>query len=357
MTAPTAVARSDRTDSTLLTVTVHDDGDRWDRFVRDDPHGTFCHRWVWRDIMRDVLRHESRYVVAAGLDGEWHGVLPLVEVDSQIFGHYLVSMPFLNYGGPLGTPVARRHLAVWAEDHAMRRGVDLMELRSREVIPDLTARRSYRKVTVVLDLPTHAEALWEEAFSSKLRSQIRRPQKAGCSVRFGAAEVDAFYSVFARHMRDLGTPVLPRALFHDIAEALGDEVVFATVRENGQAIAGGCGFVWGDEFEMTWAASLVERKRLAPNMLLYWACMEESVNRGLRRFNFGRCTPGSGTHRFKQQWGGTDVSLPWIHWSASGVSATPAPDRPHYQAATAVWKRLPVAVTTRFGPILARQLP
>jgi len=30
------------------------------------------------------------------------GVLPLVRVRSFVFGHYLVSMPFLNYGGPLG---------------------------------------------------------------------------------------------------------------------------------------------------------------------------------------------------------------------------------------------------------------
>ena len=70
--------------------------------------------------------------------------------------------------------------------------------------------------------------------------------------------------------------------------------------------------------------------------------MEQMIAHGVRVFDFGRrCTPGSGNHRFKQQWGGTDVPLPWLQWSPRNVAATPSPERPAYRLAIAAWRRLP----------------
>jgi CelD/BcsL family acetyltransferase involved in cellulose biosynthesis len=158
-------------------------------------------------------------------------------------------------------------------------------------------------------------------------------------------------------MRDLGTPVLPLAFFERIARVFGETAVFAAVYWQDRPVAGGCGFVWADEFEITWAASLTEFNRYAPNMLLYCALMEEMIRRGIAVFNFGRCTPGSGTHRFKQQWGGEEVSLPWVQWSPAGRAEIPSQDGRVYSLATAVWQRLPLFVANHLGPRLARRLP
>jgi CelD/BcsL family acetyltransferase involved in cellulose biosynthesis len=138
----------------------------------------------------------------------------------------------------------------------------------------------------------------------------------------------------------------------------GDRVVFVTVyTKEGSPAAAACALVCGDELEVTWASSLRELNRLSPNMLLYARLMEEAIARGVRVFNFGRCTPDGPTHRFKQQWGGRDVPLPWAFWSKTGVASTPSPDRPIFRAATAVWSRLPMAIANRVGQLLARQLP
>ena len=137
---------------------------RWDAFVLGAEGATFCHLSAWRDVIGRVLGH----IV---------GVLPLVRVRSRIFGHYLVSMPFLNAGGPLGPPEVRERLVAWAVDEAARSGADLLEVRSRDdVAPGLAP--SDRKITVVLPLPDSAEALWTGTFRAKLRSQIRRAEKA-----------------------------------------------------------------------------------------------------------------------------------------------------------------------------------
>ena len=337
----------------------------WDAFTTSTADSTFCHLSGWRDVMTDVLGHACHYLSASDDEGACRAVLPLVRVRSPLFGDYLVSMPFLNAGGPVGAADGAAALVEHAATLARRLGVDLLELRARQELPvDLSTpqlqstplRVSSRKITVRLDLPASPGTLWD-GFDPKLRSQIRRPQKEGLETRFGLDQLDAFYDVFAINMRALGTPVLPRRFFERIAERFPNLVVFGAVYRAAQPMAAGCGFVWRDEFEITWASSLREYNRLAPNMLLYWSFLEHVIGRGVRVFDFGRCTSGGGTHRFKQQWGAADIPLPWLQWSSRNVAATPSPDRAAFKVASAVWRRLPLAVTNRIGPLLARQLP
>lgn len=331
-------------------------GDRraWDGFVTRADGSSFCHLAGWREILTDVLGAECLYWAAVDKDG-LRGVLPLVRVRSRIFGHFLVSLPFLNDGGPLGTPAARERLAGEAVAEARRSRADLLELRTRDAT-GLELAVSSRKITVVLPLPADPQALFQQ-FPAKLRSQIRRPIKEGLTVRFGAGECEPFYEVFARTMHDLGTPVLPRAFFERIAATFPELALFGVVYRGDQPLAAGCGFVWREEFELMWAGALRESRNIAANMLLYWSFMEHVIGRGVRAFNFGRCTPDGGTHRFKRQWGGVDVPLPWGQWSPREVSATPSPERPLYRAAAAVWRRLPLTMVNRLGPRLARRLP
>ncbi|HSM60251.1 MAG TPA: FemAB family XrtA/PEP-CTERM system-associated protein [Longimicrobiales bacterium] len=333
-----------------------DAGPRWDARVRALDGSTLAHPWGWREVMEDVLGHETLYLHAVDDAGATAGVLPLVHVKSRLFGDYLLSMPFLSYGGPLGPEAARGALAARAVEEARARGVDLMELRARARVPgDLAV--SDRKLTVLLPLVDSAETLWEKGLRAKVRSQVRRPMKEGMTARFGPELVEPFYDVFAHTMRDLGTPVLGKRFFERLVRVFPDEVVFAVVEHRGAAAAAGCGFLWNGELEITWAGARRELSRQAPNMLLYWSLMEEAICRGAHTFNFGRCSPGSGTHRFKRQWGGEDVPLPWAQWSPTGVAATPSPDGARYRLATAVWSRLPVPLTRALGPLLSRSLP
>lgn len=316
---------------------------------------TFCHLAGWRPVM-ESLGHTVWWFSAVDGEGKLRGVLPLVRVKSLLFGDYLLSMPFLSYGGPIGSDAARAALAEHAVEHARSLGVDLMELRDRRPVgADLPV--SDRKITVLKTLPDSVDELWEDGLKAKVRSQVRKPMKEGLEARIEPGLLDPFYEIFSITMRDLGTPVLPKSFFEAIQKHLREHVAFAVVEREGMPMAAGCGFFWNGEFEITWAGALREHSRMAPNMLLYWALMEESVRRGMDTFNFGRCTPGSGTHRFKKQWGTKDEPLPWVQWSPSGVVATPNPDSPKYQLATRVWQKLPVSLTNAAGPILARSLP
>lgn len=327
----------------------------WDAFVRRHPGWTHFHLHGWRAIMGTVLGHETLYL-AARADGVLTGVLPLVRVRSALFGHYLVSMPFVNYGGPLGEPGAVRALGAEAARLADAGGARLLELRSTTALP-VELPVSHRKVTVVLDLPKDGDALMK-AFPAKLRSQVRRPEKEGVTFRFGREQVVPFFHVFARHMRDLGTPTQGRALFEAISQAFPDDAWFGCAWLGTRPIAAGAGFRWGQEFEMTWASALAEFNRTSANMGLYRAFMERAILEGCTRFNFGRCTPGSGTHRFKLQWGGRDEPLWWYQHAPGGATAsTPSPDQGAFSWGPRLWKRLPVPVATMLGPRIVRFIP
>ena len=79
----------------------------WDAFVRPRDGWTAFHLFGWKRIMESALGHECVYLAAHDADGQLAGVLPLVRVKSRLFGHYLVSLPFVNYGGPPGSAAPR----------------------------------------------------------------------------------------------------------------------------------------------------------------------------------------------------------------------------------------------------------
>ena len=92
-------------------------------------------------------------------------------------------------------------------------------------------------------------------------------------------------------------------------------------------------------------------------MWLYWSFMYEMIRRGMHQFNFGRCTPGSGTHRFKQQWGGKDLPLPWCESASGSRAATPSPGDAKFAWGPRLWRFLPLPVANRLGPRVVRYLP
>lgn len=333
----------------MITVTTEFDPAEWDAFVENASAGTFCHLLAWRGVIERSMRQQPHYLAARSNDGTLRGVMPLVRMRSRLFGTRWVSVPYLNDGGPLGDAAAASAL----RDEAVRLADGArVELRLRDRLEGWPAES--RKVTVLLDLAEEPDTLWS-ALPSKVRSQVRRPQKAGMTSRFGPDQLDAFYDVWSHNMRDLGTPVLPKRFFEEAGRAMPDRFLIGCVYRGDEPVAAGAGFVFRDEFEITWASSLRSHNRDAPNMLLYWDFMVYAMSRGARTFNFGRCTPGEGTHRFKMQWGSTSVPLHWFT-SPNGGNGEAGPGRLAVLASGA-WQKLPVPVATTIGPTVARELP
>src|SRR5438132_8221810 len=55
---------------------------------------------AWLQVLRYGLQHEP-FLIEASADGQTRGILPLAFVHSALFGRFLVSLPYLNLGGPI----------------------------------------------------------------------------------------------------------------------------------------------------------------------------------------------------------------------------------------------------------------
>ena len=106
------------------------DAARWDAFVQDCPEATFFHRAGWAEVIKRAFGHRTHFLLAE-VDGEIHGVLPLAEINSRLFGHSLSALPFCVYGGPAASsPEAKRALDQAAQRLAIELGVEHLEYRN-----------------------------------------------------------------------------------------------------------------------------------------------------------------------------------------------------------------------------------
>ena len=193
----------------------------------------------------------------------------------------------------------------------------------------------------------------------KARNQVRKAQKSDLTVERGGPELlDAFYTVFARNMRDLGTPVYAKKFFAEVLEACGERARIIAVRLKDAPIAAGFTYRTGGMIEIPWASSIRDFNALCPNHLLYWHALETAIADGVQVFDFGRSTPGEGTFKFKEQWGAEPVPLHWEYWLAAGDTLPDqSPKNPKFERAIAMWKRLPVSVASTLGPAIVRSIP
>jgi serine/alanine adding enzyme len=342
----------------MRVVTVQGDTPAWDLFVESRADATSHHRYGWKTVLEKSLGHPCHYLAAIDDNGDWQGILPLVHMRSRLFGSYLISLPYLNYGGLLCRSEAAAAALLEAAGNIRRSGgASYAELRHIARRPDEIPTRQH-KVTMILDLAASDEEQWK-AFDPKLRNQIRKAQKSGLQYRHGGLDLlDDFYEVFARNMRDLGSPVYPKRLFRNMLETFPDTSAIAAVLHEEKIIAAGIVLWFRDTVEVPSASSLRDYRAMCPNNLLYWETIRFAIGRGFRRFDFGRSTPGEGTYNFKKQWGALPVPLHWQYLLGEGA---PLPqlnaDNPKYRLAIRVWQRLPVALTKLLGPRIVRNIP
>ncbi len=332
-------------------------GEQWDGYVQRHPAATVDHLWQWRRVFERVFGHRTVYLgVRRG--GALAGVLPLVLFRSRLFGRAVVSLPFLNYGGIVADDAeASRALVDRASEEARRFGASYVEFRhGARQLPDAPSRQ--HKVRLVRPLPASSDALWKE-IDRKVRNQVRRAQKEGLvAVEGGAELVPEFYEVFAANMRDLGTPVYSRRLFETVvSEFAGGARVFL-VRSGRRPVAGGVAVRFKDTSIVPWASSLRAFRTQCPNMLLYWAMLEHAIRDGAAVFDFGRSTPGGGTHQFKLQWGARETPLHWEYVLLAGTSVPDhGPTNPRFGRAIEIWKRCPLWLANAVGPRIVRAIP
>ncbi len=338
----------------VLAVRSHTDADRqaWDRFVLTTEGSHPAQLSAWLALTQRTYGVRLRAWLAE--DGaDVRGILPLFE--KRRLGRSPVR--FSAPGGLLATDgaAARALLDAASVDVATRR-VELVELRDQHVRwPDLAT--STEHCTHVLALAADADAQWR-AFDPKLRNQIRKAQRAGFTVHWGAEHVRDFCRVMLENMRDLGTPMRAESWFRSVLDALGERAALLVIASGSEPV--GAMFLAlhrGCAMDL-WASSLRRHFERCPNQMLYWEAIQEAIRRGLHAFDFGRSQWNTGTYRFKEQWGARAVPL-YYQYVFRGAAEVPnfAAQQERMGIAVRLWKRLPLPVARVLGEPIRRRFP
>ena len=318
------------------------------RFVLGHPMAEPFHLPEWSEAVARGCGQPAHLLLAEDERGALVGMLPLTEMHSPLFGSAMVSTGFGIGGGILGEGVAPLAEAAWAL--AREKGCASVELRGGQ-LPAGWQRREGVYASFARDLPVGDEAILK-AIPRKQRAEVRRALGLGLEVVIGR-DSEAHYRAYSESVRNLGTPVFPRALFDAMLAAFGEDADILTIRKNGRPVASVLSLYFGGCVFPYWGGGVGEARTLRANDLLYYELMRHAARRGCTRFDFGRSKLGTGAFAFKKNWGFEPRPL---LYAVKGEARETNPLSPKYRLQIAAWKKLPLWLANRLGPPLARGL-
>lgn len=332
------------------------DDPRWDAYVSACPQATFFHLAGWQRAAARSFPYRPHHRIALR-DGRVTGVLPLFQVPSFPTGHSLMSTPLAAYGGVAADdPASASALLEDARELGRRLGVRYLELRDGARFDGLRGKDLY--VTFRREIDPDPEVNMARIPRNQRRS-IRIALKHGLTHRTGGPELlDAWYRIYSHSVRNLGTPVFPKALFRNQLEEFGDRAVIHVVYDGTRMVAGVLTFFDRDEVIPYYGGALKEAFRYGGSDYLYWSLMCVAAERGCRVFDFGRSKRDAGSFHFKRHWGFEPTPLAY-QYDLIRDQAMPdlSPKNPRFSLAIQIWRRLPLAVTERIGPAIVRYFP
>jgi len=326
-----------------------------DAFVAAHPEGQIFHRPQWSRAVERGCGAKPHYLVARGASGTISGLLPLSEIRSPWFGNSLVSAGFGVGGGILadaGAALEALAEAAWA--CAVERGCASVELRGGPHPGDPWKEKAGIYADFAGDLPPGDEAILL-SIKKRQRAEVRRG--LGFGLEFREGDIDAHFHTYAASVRNLGTPVFPRALFEAMAAEFGDDAQILTAWKDGRPLSSVFSFFHKGIVHPFWGGGTGEARERRANETLYYELMCRASRRGCTRFDFGRSKIGTGAYAFKKNWGFEPRPLAYTVRIADGGKAREInPLDPKYRFQVALWRRLPLWLANRLGPPIARGL-
>jgi len=345
---------------------VENDRYLWDEYVTRNRHSHVYHLWEWGDVLCKTYGYARYYVVAK--DGEdVLGAFPLLYVKSLIFGKRLISLPFVEYAGPilkngLSSSEARlilTQLMEYTENLKSKLKADYMEVRQpsrllSSLLPSFGFTPVQRHVTFRIDLTKGESELWK-GMKKKSRNSLRKALKAGVEIEEVEEEgLKEYYDLYLDAQKRHGSPPHSFDFFLNMYDAFKSAgLLRMTLAVYGhKPIAGVMMFCFRDK--LYWFGNVVHRKyaKLNPTNLLLWNTIEFGMEHNFRVLDLGQTRKEeSGVYHFKAGWGGSETNLKDFVFPSKSVEL-PNPSNRRYVLLSKMWSMMPKALARRIGPRL-----
>jgi len=326
----------------------------WDTFVLNHPNGTIYHQIGWRKLIQQTYNHTPVYFI--GKENEMIvGIIPLFIIKS-FFNKKLVSIPYCPYGGVLAiNDKIQNRLIDKAVSLTKELNLKYLELRERRDL-NYGLEKADKYVSFMLKLSQDSNDLLE-SFSSSTRRHIRKAEKIDFEIRRNK-DIDTFYSLYSKHMRNIGTPTLGYKFFNNLADILNSYYSIATIYYNNQPVSSILLLYFKDIVIYDRGASSVEHKNLNLNYVLFWNIICDLSKQNYTYFDFGRSIPESGTYQFKNGWRPEVIKMQYQYY-LNTINTIPniSQSSPKRKMFAKIWKHLPLSLTNRIGGYFRKVFP
>ncbi|MEQ1539581.1 MAG: FemAB family XrtA/PEP-CTERM system-associated protein [Sphingorhabdus sp.] len=332
---------------------------RIDAFVATHPDSTPFHRTAWLNGVAAGTGQKAFCLIAETSSGAIEGMVPAHAVGSPLFGRALVSSGFAVGGGILANSQAvaeRLADAFW--NLAQSNKCPSVELRGG-ALPEsgwIIKSDAHANFARPLTANDEAELL---AIPRKQRAEVRKGLDKGLVIETGNGprDLDWHYAVYSESVRNLGTPVFPKALMAQVLRAFGEDADILTVLSDDKPVASVLSLYHNGAVMPYWGGGVHEARALRANDIMYYALMNHARKRGCTSFDFGRSKVGSGAYAFKKNWGFEPQPLSYAVRTADGAEPRDVnPNSPKYKAKIALWQKLPLPIANLIGPWIAKGL-
>ena len=329
----------------------------WDSVVLTHNNSKIYHLYDWGILLNEVHNHKVIYLA------ESDGVFPLALVKSHIFGDRLISLPFADYGGLCcyNEKIAEK-LVSECQEIAQESGMDFIEVRCPgNQYFDMFSKQGFVRrddyVTFILTLGRTIEELWR-GIGDKNRNMVRRAESRGVQVTEARnkADLKAFYLLYRKTMKKLGSPPQPYKFFERIWSLFYPEhLLVLTAMHDTKCIASGIFFLHNGIIHHAYGCSLRESLDLAPNNLIQWQVIKWGNEQGFKQFDFGRTRRNDGNVLFKRRWGGELVNMPYFYKFYK--RELKERQEVKYKSLSRLWSEyMPESIASKVGPWLIKQI-
>jgi FemAB-related protein (PEP-CTERM system-associated) len=330
---------------------------KWQAFIDQTPGAGCMHHAGWYSILRDAYWVKPYFLIAEEAGGRVVGVMPAYHSRSPLTGSHLSSLE----DGVLAVDAAVT-AALLAKARSLRDEIGARYLQVRGGMVDGPGAKSFPTVHTFIGTCQPVDALWS-AIKKKTRWAIRQAEKVNISIEHNAdlAGLEAFYRIYAEHMRDLGTPVMGIDAFRAMRSHLGCRRLRLYLVRERQRLIGGMLCILNTGLWTDYLAILRPSDETDfANYLLYWHVIRDAAACGAPALDLGRSTPDSNVHLFKRKWGGRDVEVTYHFYPTANAQSRNVGLEQLKRGKglqQRLWSHLPLAVCNRLGPLLRKQLP
>jgi hypothetical protein len=330
-------------------------------FLLETGGATVYHTPEWRDAVLATYDYEPHYL--AHMDGDRiEAILPLMLVKSWLTGTRLVSLPFANVCGPLGSRACFAALIEEATRIAGSSGARTLELRTQADLNDIADDRFTRLsyfVTSVVPLDSDPEVVWNR-LKGDVRTKVRQAEKKGIVVSERSTDADLrhFYNLFVEGRLKHGVPPQPFRFFRNLWHSMRPDQKMLLIAElGGRPVGGLLNLSFGDTLCGGYIGSRLKLRPYRINQILNWKAIELGCLRGYGKFDFLRTAkPSESLREFKLRWNAREIDLNYMYYPAVYGTAATVEETAKYRIMTAVLRNSPSFVGKMLGRMLYRHL-